>query len=349
MTTHSTRCALTLGISIVAWGAGACGGGDGGDVGPPPLVLAKAPTESGDQQSGLAGAALDQDLRVVVTRDGVAEAGVTVAWSAGQGSVSPASAVTGSDGISVTTWTLGQTVGAQTAQATVAGATGSPVAFTATANQPPPEPPPQPAPLILAMTPTESGNDQTGPVSAPLSNELRVIVTRDGSPEAGATVVWATGNGAVDPVSVQTGADGIAATSWTLGPAAGMQTATAAVAGATGSPVTFSATAVAVGPPPPPPTSVAVTVGNIFFQSGGNATRNPAVDTVALNGEVTWTWKGTGTTSHSVESIGTPTFASSATLTGNGQSYSVQFTQAGTYTYECAVHGSSMTGRIVVR
>ena len=34
---------------------------------------------------------------------------------------------------------------------------------------------------------------------------------------------------------------------------------------------------------------------------------------------------------------------------GDGQTYTVQFTQAGTYTYDCAVHKSQMTGRIVVR
>jgi plastocyanin len=35
--------------------------------------------------------------------------------------------------------------------------------------------------------------------------------------------------------------------------------------------------------------------------------------------------------------------------TGAGQSYSLAFTQAGTYTYNCSIHGNAMTGRIVVR
>ncbi len=207
---------------------------------------------------------------------------------------------------------------------------------------------PGPSPLVLEKTSTESGDQQTGPVSVALANELRVIVTRDGAPQAGISVTWSATQGSVDPGTASTGADGISATTWTLGSTAGAQTAQAAVSGATGSPVTFSATATA-GPPPPPPTDVSVTVGNFFFQSVANGTKNPAVDTVAVNGTVTWSWSGTGTTSHSVESTGSPTFTSSDILTGNGQTYNFQFTQAGTYTYDCAVHGTSMTGRIVVR
>jgi plastocyanin len=92
-----------------------------------------------------------------------------------------------------------------------------------------------------------------------------------------------------------------------------------------------------------------VTVGNIFFESGHNGTRNPAVDTVAAGQTVTWTWTGTGATPHSVLSQGTPSFASSATLTGSGMTYSVSFATPGTYHYQCAVHGSAMTGTVVVQ
>lgn len=92
-----------------------------------------------------------------------------------------------------------------------------------------------------------------------------------------------------------------------------------------------------------------VIVGNILFESGHNGTRNPAQDTVAVGQAVTWTWTGTGSTAHSVESIGSPQFASSQNLTGNGMVYTVTFTQAGTYHYQCAVHGPLMTGTVVVQ
>jgi plastocyanin len=204
---------------------------------------------------------------------------------------------------------------------------------------------PNPPPAVLAKEPTASGDAQTGPVSVALPNDLRIIVTRDGSPQAGVTVNWSTTTGSLAPTSGPTGGDGIAASSWTLGPTAGAQSAQATVAGATGSPVTFSATATAG----PPPNTIAITVGNIFFQSNRNGTSNAAVDTVAVNGTATWTWVSTGATPHSVQSTGTTAFTSSALKTGNGQTYQFQFTQAGTYTYNCAEHGNAMTGRIVVR
>jgi plastocyanin len=92
-----------------------------------------------------------------------------------------------------------------------------------------------------------------------------------------------------------------------------------------------------------------VIVGDIFFQSGHNGTQNPAQDTVAVGQMVTWTWTNTGSTSHSVQSISSPSFTSSNVLTGNGQTYAFTFTQPGTYHYQCAVHGSLMTGVVVVQ
>jgi plastocyanin len=94
-----------------------------------------------------------------------------------------------------------------------------------------------------------------------------------------------------------------------------------------------------------------VTVGNIFFQSGHNGTKNPAVDTVAVGATVTWTWTNTGSTSHSVRSDSTPgaTFTSSVIQSGNGKTYQFMFTAPGTYEYDCAVHGESMSGRVVVQ
>src|SRR3989449_4590722 len=95
-----------------------------------------------------------------------------------------------------------------------------------------------------------------------------------------------------------------------------------------------------------------VTVGNdgrIVFISAHNGTANPAVDTVAVGGTVTWTWTNNQSVSHSVESEGSTSFASSPIMSGNGQTYAVTFTAAGTYQYDCAVHGTAMSGTIVVR
>ncbi len=95
-----------------------------------------------------------------------------------------------------------------------------------------------------------------------------------------------------------------------------------------------------------------VTVGNngqIVFISVHNGTANPAVDTVAVGGTVTWTWTNNQSVSHSVASQGSTSFASSPIMSGNGQTYAVTFTAAGTYQYDCAVHGTAMRGTIVVR
>jgi plastocyanin len=94
-----------------------------------------------------------------------------------------------------------------------------------------------------------------------------------------------------------------------------------------------------------PPTT---NVGDIFFTSALNGSSNPAVDTVAVNETVTWTWAAGTSLPHSVESEGSPSFTSSGILSGAGNTYQFTFTAPGTYQYDCAVHGHLMTGRIVV-
>jgi plastocyanin len=94
---------------------------------------------------------------------------------------------------------------------------------------------------------------------------------------------------------------------------------------------------------------VAVIVGNIFMKSGHNGSVNPAVDTVAVGGSVTWTWTNTDGVSHGIQSLASPSFPTGTVLTGDGNTYRVTFNSAGTYQYDCLVHGAMMTGTIVVR
>lgn len=97
------------------------------------------------------------------------------------------------------------------------------------------------------------------------------------------------------------------------------------------------------------PLTAAVAVGNIFFKSGHNGSVNSAVDTVAAGGTVTWTWTNSGNVPHTIQSLGSPSFASSAILTGDGSTYQVKFSTPGIYQYDCAVHGTMMSGTVVVR
>jgi plastocyanin len=137
-----------------------------------------------------------------------------------------------------------------------------------------------------------------------------------------------------------------------------MAVALAALAGCSGSSPTGPSAPVVppVAPPvvppvvpPPAPLTAAVAVGNIFFKSGHNGSVNPAVDTVAVGGTVTWTWTNSGNVPHSIESEGATSFTSSAIQTGDGSTYQIQFSTPGTYQYDCAVHGPMMSGTIVVR
>lgn len=90
-----------------------------------------------------------------------------------------------------------------------------------------------------------AGNQQTAPVGQPLADPL-VVAVRDagGDPVQGVSVSWsAQGGGSVSSSTVTTGSDGRASVTRVLGPTPGAQGTTASVSGATGSPVTFVATA----------------------------------------------------------------------------------------------------------
>jgi plastocyanin len=103
------------------------------------------------------------------------------------------------------------------------------------------------------------------------------------------------------------------------------------------------------GEPRPLGADVQVAVGNNFFRSGHNGSQNPAVDTIAAGARVTWTWSAAG--SHSIRSTGVPPeiFRNSIVMSAAGSTYSVRIFNPGTYTYDCAVHGAAMPGRIVVK
>lgn len=97
----------------------------------------------------------------------------------------------------------------------------------------------------------------------------------------------------------------------------------------------------------PNPATAAVTVGNVFFRSS-NGTVNPAVDRIAVGGTVTWTWANNGSVQHNIQSQGSPSFTSSPLQSASGSTYQVTFSTAGVYHYDCLVHGSSMSGTVIV-
>jgi plastocyanin len=321
-----------LGIIIAA-----CGGGSGGNTTPSTTAIAKASAGSGDGQTGVVGQALAQPLKVVVTDGGVASAGTTITWSttATGGVLVPASATTDANGNATSVWTLGTVAGSQNATATLSGATGSPVTFSATATS------------DGALGLSKAGGDgQTGQVGTQLPAALQAKAADEfGNGVPGVNVLWAATGATLSAPAVPTDASGVSAVNVTLGTTAGPITITATADGLTGSPLTFNATAAAQVSVPP---TADVALGDIFFVSLHNGSSNPAVDTVAVGGTVTWTWGPTAALPHSVESS-PPNFTSSPIQTGAGKTYQFTFTTPGTYQYDCAVHGTQMTGRIVVR
>lgn len=91
--------------------------------------------------------------------------------------------------------------------------------------------------------------------------------------------------------------------------------------------------------PGPPPTQITVSMQDNFFQQ--------RVDTVAVNGTVTW--RNDGDAPHtSTSDAGTWDSGS----VSSGGTFERQFTTAGTFPYHCTFHGapgSGMSGTIVVR
>lgn len=186
-------------------------------AGPPAnLVIA-----GGNGQTGTVGQSLAGRLIVVVTdADGFPVAGATVTWSASGGALSPASTPSGGDGSAAATWTLPTRPGTYTAAASVSGV--APAGFIATARVGPP-----------ATVSKVSGDAQSATVGEALPAPLEVRVTDAfGNPVGGVDVTWSTSaGGSFSAVTTRTDSDGRTSTRWTLGTAAGTQTARAQTIG----------------------------------------------------------------------------------------------------------------------
>lgn len=327
----------------LAMGCGGDGGGDGGTPPPPTTTIAKT---DGDGQSGIVGQPLANPLEVLVTEDGTASSGTTVTWSTTDlnGSLDPTSAVTDANGIARSAWTLGTISGAQTARATVSGASGSPATFTASAATGPP------SQIVKA-----AGDQQTGQTGTQLGAAVQARVLdafSNGVP--GVPVAWAASGATVSAASVPSDASGISGVNVTLGDTPGPITITATAGALIGSPLTFTATATGA-----PSGGQTIQVGNGQGDGTANAVFNPSSVTISVGETVTWVWNS-GTTSHNVTtSNGSPNIPSTPSQT-RATPFTfgpVTFTVAGTYTFYCSVHAGPtdplgpgrMVGQITVQ
>ena len=297
-----------------------------GGTPPSTTAIAKA-SSSGDAQTGPVGQALGAPLQVVVTDGGAPAAGATVTWSttAATGSMTPTSTPTDANGIASSSWSLGTVAGPQSAQATLSGASGSPITFTATATAG--------EPTSLAEA---GGNNQTGQINTALAPVQAKVTDEFGNGVAGVDVAWSATGATVAAPIVPSNGSGISAATVTLGGTAGPITITAAANDLTGealsgSPVTFSATATEQ---PPPSTNANVSVTNNQF--------TPASLTISAGTTVVWTWNSPAQ-NHNVAPA-----ASQPTRSGNPvngpATYQFKFDTPGTYVYFCEVHGSALGG-----
>jgi hypothetical protein len=204
------------------------------------LLPAKLEAASALNQTALVGTAVDDPPAArVLDRHDNPLAGITVVFAVtgGGGTVTPASVVSGADGVArVTSWTLGATAELNSLTATVTGL--SPVLFIASGRDPS-------VPTTVAATTITT---QTAPAGSAVSAPPGVIVhDQYADPMPGVTVSFGVtgGGGSVNPASVTTDAEGKAQlTSWTLGSAAGENTVSATVSGLP--PVTFTAQGVLI-------------------------------------------------------------------------------------------------------
>lgn len=271
---------LGAAATLIYWG---CGGDSTAPEQPQP---SRAVAADGDQQTGTVGQQLSSSLVVRIDdQDGNPMSDVTVQFavtegggsvSRGGGSVSSLTTTTDAGGQATSDWTLGTTAGAlQEVTASVSGAGNVAVTFTATAE-----------PDVAAIISADSGDNQQAYRGTKLT-EYIVVRVRDqyanGVPnqivEFAALTV-----GSVDSAAAFTDATGRARTGWTLGAQVGEDTVQATVAGLTGSPVTFTATAhnlniESVSPEPVAWGGVATITGSGFDPTPGN-------NVVTVGGEV---------------------------------------------------------------
>ncbi len=203
---------------------------------------------SGNNQSAPAMTALPAPVQFVAKSpyDGQTHSGVTVTFSDGKkgGIFNPATAVTDSNGIATTYYTLPKIAGTYTVTASGPGFATATATETATAS-------------AVAKLVGKSGSRQTGNGGTTLPNPL-VVEAEDAynNPVAGVTVVFTpVTQGTVNPVSVATDGNGMAQTYFQLPMQVGTFSVSASTAGAKN--VAFSETVIAGTP-----TTVTVTAGN---------------------------------------------------------------------------------------
>jgi hypothetical protein len=184
-------------------------------------------TKVSDNQTAVVGKAVAIPPTVAIldaNGNGIAGIEVTFALASGGGTLTGSTATTNAEGRAAAgSWIMGTTSGFNTLTAAAVNVPGSPVTFNA---------------IATAAAPATITKLSAEPSSPPAGSNVDSIVVRIadqyGNPVGGASVTFAVtgGGGSVSPATVVTGANGLAAARWILGPDAKVaNTATATCAG----------------------------------------------------------------------------------------------------------------------
>ncbi len=293
---------------------------------------------AGNNQTGSTGTTLPNALTVLASNlnSGVGNSGVTVSFSDGGagGTFGTPAAVTGSNGMASTTYTLPPNAGTITITVTSTGYTSTTFTEIATSGS------------VQALTAT-AGNNQSGGTGTTLPTALTVTATNNGIPVSGVSVTFSdnSAGGSFGTPTVITGTNGTASTTYTLPSTAQTVTISATSAGYNSATFTETADTLALSP----------NGGN--NQTGGIGTTLPVALTVLASSDgspasgvsVSFTDNGAGGT------FGTPTATTGANgiasttykLPANAQTVSITASSAGytsaTFTEIAAVCAISAT------
>lgn len=298
----------------------------------------------GNNQTGNVGSALPTSLTVLASNlnGGAPQANVTVSFSDGGagGTFSSPTAVTGSNGLASTNYTLPST--AKTVNITATSSGYSSASFTEIS-------------AVQALSAT-AGNNQSGPAGTTLPAALTVSATSNGTSVAGVTVTFSDGGagGTFSNPTATTGSNGTASTTYTLPSNVETVTITATGSGYTSATFTETATLNVL--------TLSPTSGN--NQSGGTGTVLPAalVVTATSGGNpvsgvtVTFSDGGAGGTFGTPTAVtgsnGTasttytlPSTAQTVTITASSSGYaSATFTETADTLALSATAGNNQTG-----
>lgn len=259
---------------------------------------------------------------------GAPVAGVVVTFSvtSGGGLLSQGLDTSDASGHVTSALTLPSTAVAQSVRASVTGLIGSPVSFSATATA-----------GNATQIAKSAGDSQTGLISAALPSPHQVVITdAHGNSVSGTAIHWrlGSGGGSISDTAPVSNASGIVSVIRNLGATLGTQTDTA-VSTLTGSPIAF----VSIGDSVAHATGVTVGPGIAFA---------PTSVKIGSVGTVTFTWAA-NSIAHGVQWLTGPGTLPANSAVQTSGTYQATFTTPGTYTYNCIVHGASMSGSVTVR